>query len=532
MELIQRITPREMNFIKAYIEAYGDVDGDGCAVTVDMAHILRFWNTEKAALGRLFGDKLIVSRNVSIAKPLDILQEDIRQNCLVWDSEGRAFYSDFLEWCRTKYRDQEISYGEKEDLCSLTGTYFLAKNTYDGRSFHLTDPKGNRIDINNGCKCTKILGKLNRAFNISSDENFEKFRIAHSMCLNQKMMKGELCLSIHPLDFMTMSDNCCNWESCMSWMNTGDYRQGTVEMMNSPYMVVAYLTSSTPMQFALEGAPDFEWNSKKWRQLFVASPDILFGIKHYPFHSDDLTKICLDWMRDLAEKNGGWGPYTQEPCKISNGRAERIPELGSQLYCEFEMAHMYNDIHRDHSAYIAVATGDPIMGKSRLIMHLSGKTECMTCGREILDLDDIDPDELQCHRCHQGARCEHCGGRLYDHNTYWIGDTAYCEDCYYELTVTCHNCEEVELKDECYKIYLRHNGQVTGYYIYICEDCYADSNADWRRHCGPDDIHSQGLWYVRTYYCVDSFNLDDEGWEMFGIARSERRRMIEEIQNA
>ena len=116
MELIQRITPREMNFIKAYIETYGDVDGDGCAVTTDMAHILRFWNTEKAALGRLFGDKLIVSRNVSITKPLDILQEDIRQNCHVWDSEGRAFYSDFLEWCREKCRAQEITYSEIQDF--------------------------------------------------------------------------------------------------------------------------------------------------------------------------------------------------------------------------------------------------------------------------------------------------------------------------------------------------------------------------------------------------------------------------------
>ena len=38
-----------------------------------------------------------------------------------------------------------------------------------------------------------------------------------------------------------MSDNNSGWESCMSWRNNGCYRRGTVEMMNSPYVIVAYL---------------------------------------------------------------------------------------------------------------------------------------------------------------------------------------------------------------------------------------------------------------------------------------------------
>ena len=33
----------------------------------------------------------------------------------------------------------------------------------------------------------------------------------------------------------------------MSWADYGCYRQGTVEMMNSPLMVVAYLTAEEPM---------------------------------------------------------------------------------------------------------------------------------------------------------------------------------------------------------------------------------------------------------------------------------------------
>lgn len=532
MEMMQKLTPTDLRFIKAYIEAYGGSDDcdEGCTVTADMAHILRFWAGSKADLGRLFGDQLILSRQVNITKPTSVLQDEIRTECFEFGSKGRDFYCDFLEWARQKYRDGVYGYNTKENLCSLVSGSYLAENTYHGDSFSITDNYGNRIDINNGCKCTKVLGKLNRGCNISSEENFERFRIAHSMCLNQKKMKGELCLSIHPLDFMTMSDNQNNWESCMSWMNIGDYRQGTVEMMNSPYMVVAYLRSAEPMKLNLYGAEDFEWNSKKWRQLFVASPDILFGIKHYPFHSDDLTRICLDWMRDLAEKNGGWGPYTQNPCKISNNREERIPELGSKLYCEFDMAHMYNDINRDHSAYIAVATGDPILGKSRLYMCLSGQTECMTCGAA-LDMDDIDPDELRCHRCYRGQRCDCCGGRVHDYNSYYLGDSVYCEDCYYEYTVTCVDCEDVVHKDDARKVYLFHNGQVTGYYVHMCDCCFDNPDAEIWQYCGNPFVHQTGLWYTRSYDCVDSKNFTREGWDMFGIWTGERNRMIEELKN-
>lgn len=525
MEMIQRITPKEMEMMKAYIETYGDVDGDGCTVTAEMSYILRFWNEQKAALGRLFEDKLILTRNVNITKPHDILTQEVRDNCLEWGSEGRAFYSDFCDWVREKYSRGDIDYSTKDNLFSLVSATYLATNVYKSNSFSMVAPDGSRVDIPSGCKCSKILGKLNKVFNIS--DNFEKFRIAHSMCLNQKMMKGELCLSIHPLDYMTMSDNMCNWDSCMSWMNTGDYRQGTVEMMNSPYIVVAYLTSSNPMKFHISDT-DFEWNSKKWRQLFIASPDILMGIKHYPFHSDDLTKICLNWMRELAEKNGGWGPYTQEPCKVSEGREANIPELGSKLYCQFEMGHMYNDINRDHSAYISTATADPIMGKSRLIMYLSGVGECMTCGAQV-DYDYIEPDELQCHRCNHTPRCECCGCRTYHGNSYWLGDTLYCEDCYYDIAVTCACCEDAVHKDDTWKIYLRHGDQVTGYYFEVCDWCHDREDASWREHCGDSFEVKQGLWYQRTYECVDSKNLDDEGWDMFNIWGSEKARMMQEI---
>ena len=97
--------------------------------------------------------------------------------------------------------------------------------------------------------------------NGQSLEEFEDFRIKHSRILSEKEFIGRLSLSIHPLDFMTMSDNDSDWSSCMSWRTCGSYRRGTVEMMNSPCVVVAYLSASKPM--VLDRGSHFKWNIKK-----------------------------------------------------------------------------------------------------------------------------------------------------------------------------------------------------------------------------------------------------------------------------
>lgn len=104
----------------------------------------------------------------------------------------------------------------------------------------------------------KALKQLNGILHFMDDDEFEEFRICQSMCTNTTALEGKLCLSIHPLDYMTMSDNACDWSSCMSWQEDGCYRMGTVEMMNSPCVIVAYLESSHPMYFSREAT----WNSK------------------------------------------------------------------------------------------------------------------------------------------------------------------------------------------------------------------------------------------------------------------------------
>ena len=47
----------------------------------------------------------------------------------------------------------------------------------------------------------------------------------------------------------------------------GSYRLGTVEMMNSPMVICAYLSGKNQMD--INGV--YEWNSKKWRAWAIVS---------------------------------------------------------------------------------------------------------------------------------------------------------------------------------------------------------------------------------------------------------------------
>jgi hypothetical protein len=176
---------------------------------------------------------------------------------------GRNGYEFNKAWNHYIYTNRfDFDADQECGLHRLMSDDCLISNIYDGSSFEIQDRNGKSFKINRGCKVSKVLGKLANILNLPG---WEDFRICHSQILNQKDLGGNLTISIHPLDYMTMSDNSYGWESCMSWESEGGYRQGTVEMMNSRSVVIAYLSGEDKMRIG----DDF-WNSKKWRMwLFL-----------------------------------------------------------------------------------------------------------------------------------------------------------------------------------------------------------------------------------------------------------------------
>ncbi len=419
------LTEEDKELIDNYRENY--VDRDTSDSKVELEYVLRHWNDAKSSfLQKVFKNQLIIKENIKYYQPVDDLMEEI-EKLDIYKKVSKEFF-DFLETNATNHYDfyNDVHSGAKYPLAScryelmrLFSAWCLANNEYDDYTVKIEDPtkENGYLKVERGCKPVKVLGKINNIFHFTED--FEEFRVAISMVLNKKKVEGNLCLSIHPLDYMTMSDNSCNWSSCMSWMDEGEYRQGTVEMMNSPYVVVAYLESKNPFRFY-----DNEWNNKKWRSLYIVHPKVICNIKGYPYQLNEVDNIVIDKLRKMVEEAYGYkyrDPITKESLSVDYN-----------VYCDFSTCYMYNDfdscVHYCAVNETIPINIDDINHRDCIHINYSGKSECMWCGED--NEGKLGESSLSCSDCSCVMYCDCCGNRIYPNDSYYETAGGYiCSEC-------------------------------------------------------------------------------------------------------
>ena len=277
--LFELLSKEDCEKIEWYIRNFAGLGGDSSDMKASLDYILRFWAYNKQSLYKMLGNNLIISRKVNYSRTYEDMSDDY-YDYFGRNGDGYEFRNTFNGEVENLYREGVLTNNQYFTMANLLNVEILMSNIYDGESFKLTY-NNKTLMINKGMKLSKMLGKMSDILNIDRDI-YEKFRIAHSQFLNQKNISGELCLSIHPLDYMTMSDNDCGWDSCMRWQNGGgEYRQGTVEMMNSPIILEAYLKSDKDMELWRKNGQSVMWNSKRWRELFIVDENLILGINGY-----------------------------------------------------------------------------------------------------------------------------------------------------------------------------------------------------------------------------------------------------------
>lgn len=420
MSLLEYLSGKEKEMIVRYIETYAFHSEHNGGITAPLDHILRFWDKAKQQyLFPMFGEQLILKKEINYVKDAGELSNEmyraVFENCR---HEFIVAYYDLLDRLRDSLGSD--TYWRLRDFID---TDSLVQNVYENENvLIIPTPDGKSIKINKGTRVVRTLGKIATAFNLPG---FEDFRLKHSMVLNQKGLKGDLCLSIHPLDYMTMSDNECDWESCMSWKNDGCYRHGTVEMMNSPMVVVAYLTAKDDMQLTYR--VEDKWNNKKWRELYVITPEIITNVKAYPYYNKDLTAQVLGWLKELAVA-AGIGVYHDNVEEWEYEYQSSNTFLHDEdIRFYFETHYMYNDFDADGYQYSYFSRALPC--KQITIMY-SGESECMCCGTTNVDFYENE-GYLICDDCEGYSTCSYCGCRIYDNQEYYeVDDDVYCESCY------------------------------------------------------------------------------------------------------
>ena len=442
--LIDLLKPEELSMMDTLrrnyaISEYGHSSGNYFVASKEM---LFEWGNKKEYLYRWLGRELIISKEFEYTKSID--QLTIEMNSSMYNDKTRTFRNEYAGLLWSPEIEHEIEWKMRE----LISTESLANNTYVGEDFTIDFPNGRSYRVTKGCKAIKALGKIAEGFNLNG---FEEFRIAHSQTLNQKKLKGELVLSIHPLDFMTMSDNDCGWSSCMSWQEYGEYRQGTVEMMNSPMVVIAYLKSSQDMRIG-----GHNWSNKKWRQLFVVDEDLIAGVKEYPYYNKEITNAVIDWLKELAKTNLGINFLETQDLRygITNFNLPHLPEEKQNFIIDFSTGWMYNDFgcvpdcHRiafNEALNPDIITNPFTTGVPRIDVYYSGKSQCMYCGG--LDPDLYNEGSLCCYDCEQTYTCDYCGEHYDLEEMYDIEGMSVCRGCYEDHRVECVICGDEHLNN-------------------------------------------------------------------------------------
>ena len=432
MSLFNHITDAEKRAMTEYIRAHAfDTEAGGeRAHYAPLSEVLSTWIREKISLFHLLGDNLMVSKDITFERSAEELNRALDN---LWEKgefpklirNAMDIHSiDVYKEDHKAYRGESTHYIYA--LWDITKNEFLSTNIYNGVTYSTLLPNDKELKIEPGCRPMRIIQKIVKA--IDSPEwsaAFEEYRLEHSRILNTKTLSGTLTLSIHPLDYMTMSDNNENWSSCMSWKGHGCYRAGTVEMMNSPCVIVAYLSHKS-----MDLTPDFSWNSKSWRSLFIITPDLISSVKGYPYHSTSLAQATMNWLNELSGDLYGdiQEAYEVDRTDDTFGRADlRAQETGQTV--TFRTEHMYNDCGLASHTYIRFAHDAK---EQEYDITYSGFQTCMICGRG----QDSGDGALHCHNCTPSYWCGTC--REYHFAEEMHGDRfdGLCEKCYRDNVFT------------------------------------------------------------------------------------------------
>lgn len=455
--LLDAITPEEKEVMNAYITTYGAID----EYFIGLDKWLQFWSYSKQKLFKLLGGKLIHKEDFTYEKERDTLISEVRNKLLTLDFK-KSYHNFFIDVIRKYWNEDKMDIETKNAFSSVTdSSNFIDDKITRGIRWKKPGAKS-MLQLQPGMKPIRALQKIINYFKDDyTFEGFEEFRVAHSMILNDRYIKGKLCFSIHPMDFITMSDNASDWSSCMSWKTEGCYHLGTVEMMNSNNVVCCYIQGREPFTFKDHNGTTHCWNNKKFRVLFYVTKDIIVNGKSYPYENISVVKSALEALKKLAKENWNrdysFGPELYKDMIHVNYGSDMERNKEWIMYNNtkkhniiFDTKAMYNDMFNDNNREYWCYRNKV---KRNKVISISGKANCLCCNNtvwydseEVYDYNDRyrEVGQVVCNPCRQKKVCSHCsysGMRKPMYKVIFDGvPQTFCKECFDRYVRICPDC--------------------------------------------------------------------------------------------
>lgn len=433
--------------------------------SINTQPIFDIWSKNKEQLYHLMGNKLIYETDEIIEFKLD---EDSRAK------EKNKFVNNI-------YR--QFNY---EDLCHFV-------NIQSVESFY-----NNRVESGyeyGNIKIPKDM-KLSKAFKyfIDDQETLRIIQDIYSEVVQANKVSGKLCISIHPLDYLSTSETTHGWRSCHAL--DGEYRAGGLSYMCDKTTIVCYIKSDKEAK--LPHFPDsVMWNDKKWRMLLHLEEEgqrVMIAGRQYPFEVNGAREKIKDIIDEMKVRYYNYRPpyndhhfvdwtdeqfnsflspelsnpdeikYTTKPYRYINGL---ITPMGAFVKTPKKQILHYNDVMQSHIYPCPHVTWESNRGFSvvpKVRIGYDG-VPCVCCGENPI----ADSETFACSSCDceiQTYCCDYCGCSVNEEDLYYIDneDSYICPVCYHEHFITCPACGYSVLRDEVVYSEQRHE--------LVCPDCY------------------------------------------------------------
>ena len=383
--------------------------------------LMQSWLRGKRRLIAAFGEELIIEspKVITVNKP---------------DEDKILEYRDYVDKISYSCANEEL----RAFLIFQGWTAFYANSVRETWNNY-------GIKVSKGMKISKALKLF-----ISDQEELTAWQTNYSRIIQDVKVYGKLCLSIHPLDYLTISETSHKWRSCHSL--DGEFRAGNLSYMLDEVTVVAYLKSEK--DYNLPGFPkDMKWNSKKWRMLMYINldKDMIFSSKPYPFDNEMLVNASYTMLEQVFDLFPWPKDYSvMEPDNAIDYMQDHPDSLQfNDCLCSISFEPRYKcATNKTIDECRSIVVGAPVY--------------CLECENELIEFGA----DYSCMDCGDYVVCDYCGCHMYSDEAYELDDQTMCPSCYDDAVVWCDGCGEANSRENPEMVYSEEED------VWNCPDCY------------------------------------------------------------
>lgn len=364
--------------------------------------------------------------------------EDAKAIVFTFD-EGRGIEHDVVDEVAFTMEDlaaQQINEEKRlsDFQISLRAAVSEYSSTLSEASLEVIRNRGG-IKCATGQKTSRIIGKLCREYGVDRHERYNAVFAQLSDALNPLQMLKTALLSVHPCDFLEMSNKDNTWTSCHNLEN-GSYQAGALSYMTDDVSMIFFTVDPGPTDH-------FYRLPRRSRQMFFYKENTLFQSRLYP---SDLSEP-MNLYRGIVQK--AIATCLGVPNRwILKKKREDVNECctsgeGSRQYPDY---NYYGNISvlKTYGEVAHFVVGRPSL--------------CVCCGQAYRN------GHLKC-RCEDLVVCKDCGNTVSVNNARYIEGAYHCNACLH----ICAVCGDL-IHGNMYPAYDRR-----GRLVEICESCYQRS---------------------------------------------------------